>query len=104
MQDLLAYDFYIDRIYEFTVVAVVRLAAQFTTWLDQYIVDGLVNWVGKVILLSGQGLKYGVSGQSQSYLLTIMVGISTILWLLLREDWPTIINYWATLWSTLLNQ
>ncbi|NJM67415.1 MAG: NAD(P)H-quinone oxidoreductase subunit F [Acaryochloris sp. RU_4_1] len=104
MQDLLAYDFYIDRIYEFTVVAVVRLASQFTTWLDQYIVDGLVNWVGKVTLLSGQGLKYGVSGQSQSYLLTIMVGISAILWLLLREDWPTIIDYWSTLWSTVLNQ
>lgn len=98
-QDLLAYDFYIERLYEVTVVAVVRLSSQFTTWLDRYIVDGFVNLVGKVTLLSGQGLKYGVSGQSQSYLLTIMVGISTILWLLLRDDWPAIVGYWSALIS-----
>ena len=98
-QDLLAYDFYIERLYEVTVVAIVRLSSEFTTYLDKYVVDGLVNFVGKATLLSGQGLKYGVSGQSQSYLLTIMVGISTILWLLLRDDWSTIAGYWSALIS-----
>ena len=98
-QDLFAYDFYIERLYEFTVVAAVRLSSQFTTWLDRYIVDGFINLVGKATLLSGQGLKYGVSGQSQSYLLTIMVGISIILWLLLRDDWSAIVGYWSALLS-----
>lgn len=98
-QDLLAYDFYIEQLYEVTVVAVVRLSSEFTTWLDRNIVDGFINLVGKVTLLSGQGLKYGVSGQSQSYLLTIMVGISAILWLLLRDDWSAIVGYWSALIS-----
>ncbi|WP_366525036.1 NAD(P)H-quinone oxidoreductase subunit F [Acaryochloris sp. IP29b_bin.137] len=98
-QDLLAYDFYIERVYEFTVVAIVRLSSEFTTYLDKYVVDGIVNFVGKATLLSGQGLKYGVSGQSQSYLLTIMVGISAILWLLLRDDWSAIVGYWSALIS-----
>jgi len=96
-QDLFAYDFYIERLYEVTVVAAVRLSSQFTTWFDRQVVDGVVNLVGKVTLLSGQGLKYGVSGQSQSYLLTIMVGISAILWFLLRDDWSMIVDYWSTL-------
>ncbi|KAI9132658.1 NAD(P)H-quinone oxidoreductase subunit F [Acaryochloris sp. CCMEE 5410] len=98
-QDLLAYDFYIERVYEYTVVAIVRLSSEFTTYLDKYVVDGIVNFVGKATLLSGQGLKYGVSGQSQSYLLTIMIGISAILWLLLRDDWSAIVGYWSELLS-----
>ncbi len=97
LQDLLAYDFYIERLYEVTVVAIVRFSSQFTTWLDRYVVDGFINLVGKATLLSGQGLKYGVSGQSQSYLLTIMVGISAILWFLLRDDWSAIVAYWSAL-------
>jgi NAD(P)H-quinone oxidoreductase subunit 5 len=40
------------------------------------VVDGLVNLVGVVTIFSGQSLKYNVSGQSQFYLLTILLGLS----------------------------
>ena len=49
--------------------------------------DGLVNFLGLATLLSGQGLKYNVSGQAQSYALTIVLGIATIVLLIL---WPVI--------------
>ncbi|PMB09080.1 NAD(P)H-quinone oxidoreductase subunit F [Fischerella thermalis CCMEE 5273] len=78
VQDLLGYDFYIDRIYKFTVVGAVALFSKISAWSDRYIVDGLVNLVGFAAIFGGQSLRYSVSGQSQGYLLTILVGISIL--------------------------
>ena len=78
VQNLLGYDFYIDRIYKLTVVSAVALLSKFSAWCDRYLVDGLVNLVGFAAIFSGQSLKYSISGQSQGYLLTILVGISLL--------------------------
>jgi len=40
------------------------------------LVDGLVNLIGFAAIFSGQSLKYSISGQSQGYMLTILVVIS----------------------------
>ncbi|WP_026097871.1 NAD(P)H-quinone oxidoreductase subunit F [Baaleninema simplex] len=85
-QDLLAYDFYIDRIYRVTVVALVALFSRLASTFDRYIVDGAVNLVGWVAIFSGQALKYSVSGQSQFYVLTILVGTGVLVFLALT--WP----------------
>lgn len=77
-QDLLAYDFYTDKLYRTTVVFAVNQLSRLTNWFDQYVVDGLVNLVGLASLFSGEGLKYSISGQSQGYLFTIVVGISLL--------------------------
>lgn len=77
-QDLLAYDFYIDRIYRVTVVAAISLFSRITASFDRYIVDGAVNLVGWAAMFSGQALKYSISGQSQSYVLTILVGVGLL--------------------------
>ncbi|RDH48863.1 NAD(P)H-quinone oxidoreductase subunit F [Fischerella thermalis] len=78
VQDLLGYDFYIDRIYKFTVVGAVALFSKISAWSDRYLVDGLVNLIGFAAIFGGQSLRYSVSGQSQGYLLTILVGISIL--------------------------
>jgi NAD(P)H-quinone oxidoreductase subunit 5 len=78
VQDLLGYDFYIDRIYRFTVVSAVALLSKISAWSDRYLVDGLVNLVGFAAIFSGQTLKYSVSGRSQGYLLTIIIGVSIL--------------------------
>ncbi|MFQ4146914.1 NAD(P)H-quinone oxidoreductase subunit F [Chlorogloeopsis sp. ULAP02] len=77
-QDLLGYDFYIDQIYRVTVVSAVGLLSKISAWSDRYLVDGLVNLVGFATMFGGQSLKYSISGQSQGYLLTILVGISIL--------------------------
>jgi len=77
-QDLLAYDFYTERLYNKTVVAAVGTLSHLSNWFDRYVVDGLVNAVGLASLLGGESLKYSISGQSQLYLLTIMIGVSLI--------------------------
>jgi NAD(P)H-quinone oxidoreductase subunit 5 len=85
LQDLLAYDFYIDRLYRLTVVFAVNRFSRITAWFDRYVVDGAVNLVGLSAIFGGEGLKYNVSGQSQFYVLTIVVGVGLLVILM---SWP----------------
>ncbi len=78
LQDLLAYDFYLDRVYRHTVVGLVAVASRVVVWVDRFAVDGLVNLVGLGAIFSGQTLRYSASGQSQFYLLTILLGAAAI--------------------------
>ena len=78
LQNLLAADFYTPEIYRSSVVLGVAVLSKITDWVDRFIVDGFVNAVGWASILSAEGLKYGNSGQSQSYVLTIMTGMTAI--------------------------
>ncbi|MCF2149477.1 NAD(P)H-quinone oxidoreductase subunit F [Desmonostoc muscorum LEGE 12446] len=78
VQDLLGYDFYIDRVYRVTVVSAVALLSKISAWSDRYLVDGIVNLVGFATILGGQSLKYSISGQSQGYMLTILAVVSVL--------------------------
>jgi NAD(P)H-quinone oxidoreductase subunit 5 len=78
IQDLLAYDFYVDRLYRLTVVLIVSQFSRLSSWMDRYVVDGAVNLVGLASIMSGEFLKYSISGQSQFYLLTMVLGLSLL--------------------------
>lgn len=78
MQDLLAYDFYVDRFYERTIVRLVGLFSTAVYWFDRYVVDGIVNGVGLASIMGGEALKYSISGRSQGYMLTILLGIGLL--------------------------
>ncbi len=75
VQDLLAFDFYTERIYRLTIVAFVAKLARLTNWLDQKLVNGLVDGLGRFSLASAETLKLGVGGQLQTYVLTVIVAI-----------------------------
>lgn len=92
VQDLLAYDFYVDRLYNVTVVFAVGAFSKITAWFDRYIVDGFVNLVGLATVISGQTLKYNTSGKTQFYALTILLGVSILALLMV---WP--LSQWS--WS-----
>ena len=68
---LLAYDFYTPKVYQFTAIALVDKLSQLTDWLDRYVVDGFVNFVGLGSLFSGEALKYINTGKLQLYAFTI---------------------------------
>lgn len=86
-QDLLAYDFYVDRLYRVSVVLVVNSIAHFSSWFDRYIVDGIVNFVGLASIFSGETLKYSSSGRSQGYMLTISLVVGLLGALLTWSMW-----------------
>jgi NAD(P)H-quinone oxidoreductase subunit 5 len=74
-----AYDFYTAKLYRVTIIFVVGLISNTMYWIDRYIVDGFVNLVGIATVFSGQSLKYNVSGQTQFYALTIILGVTLLL-------------------------
>ena len=76
LQDFFAYDLYTAQLYRITIVLVVSGISQLIYWFDRFIVDGVVNLVGLATMVSGQGLKYNTSGQTQFYFLTILVGVA----------------------------
>ncbi|MFN9659308.1 MAG: NAD(P)H-quinone oxidoreductase subunit F [Cyanobacteriota bacterium] len=75
IQDLLAADFYTDRLYRNTIVAFVAGLARLTDRVDRQIVSRLAERVGLASLASAEELKLGVSGQLQSYVLTVIAAI-----------------------------
>ncbi len=98
-QDLFAYDFYLNRVYDLTVVAAVAGISRLSAWFDRYVVDGAVNLVSLATIFSGNALKYNVSGQSQFYVLTILIGVNLLMWFVLGGEWKMMINYWSSLLS-----
>ncbi len=70
-----AQDLYLDKLYRLTLVALIHLGSKVTAWVDRKLIDSVVNLVGLSSLFGGQLLRYTNSGQSQTYVLTIMVGV-----------------------------
>lgn len=75
LQNFLAHDFRIGKLYELTVGVAVTQISRLSSWIDRYVVDGVVNFVGLATLFSGESLKYNTSGRYQFYMLTILVGL-----------------------------
>ncbi|MEN9540215.1 MAG: hypothetical protein RLZZ459_306, partial [Cyanobacteriota bacterium] len=82
LQDLLAYDFYTPVIYRATIVRLVSGLATATRWFDLTVVKGLVDGIGRLSLVTAEGLKLSVSGQLQTYVLTLILAIVLLLGLL----------------------
>lgn len=89
LQDLFAYDFYTPKLYRISIVFVVGLISTLVNLFDRYLVDGMVNLVGLATVFSGQTLKYNVSGKSQFYALTILLGVVSLVVFLC---WPLLIR------------
>jgi len=76
IKNFFAYDGYTVKVYQATVIFSVNLISQIIAWADKYIVDGIVNLIGLVTMLSGQSLKYNNSGATQFYMLSIVGGVA----------------------------
>ncbi len=50
-------------------------------WVDTWIVDGLVNLIGEVTKISGRTVRLLQTGRVQNYLLIIFIGVAFLIWL-----------------------
>jgi len=83
LQDFFAYDFYTPELYRLIIVGPVNLVSRLISWFDRFIIDGVVNLVGLATVFSGQTLKYNVSGQTQFYAFSILIGVAILFILIL---------------------
>ncbi|KAI9132010.1 NAD(P)H-quinone oxidoreductase subunit F [Acaryochloris sp. CCMEE 5410] len=85
VQDFFAFDMYTPTLYRSSIVSGVDGISRLTDWLDRKVVDGVVNWIARTSVTTGEVLKYGNIGQTQFYLLTIITGVFVLTLLLLRS-------------------
>jgi NAD(P)H-quinone oxidoreductase subunit 5 len=78
VQELLIHDFYTENFYNKTIILLVYQLSRLTDWVDRYVIEGFVNSVGVATIFGSEGLKYGTSGQVQSYFFTITVGAGAL--------------------------
>ena len=65
---------------------VVASFARLAGWFDRNVVDGILHGLARFSLQSAEGLKLSISGQTQSYVLTVIAAIvillSSLSWIL----------------------
>jgi NAD(P)H-quinone oxidoreductase subunit 5 len=70
-----------------SIVLGVDLISKLADMIDRLIFDGIVNLVGLISILSGEGLKYSTSGQTQFYAFTVLLGVGVLGMLVSWQYW-----------------
>jgi NADH:ubiquinone oxidoreductase subunit 5 (subunit L)/multisubunit Na+/H+ antiporter MnhA subunit len=65
----------IDRFYVFAWRSVLLVFARLVGWFDRYVVDGVMNVVGRVGMLLGSSLRRVQTGLVQDYVVALFLGL-----------------------------
>jgi len=85
VQHWLAEDMHTEAFYHRTVVALVVGLARLSAWSDRQLVDGFSSGTGGVALEGARRLSFTTSGRSQTYALSLVLGVLLMAaWLLSR--------------------
>lgn len=79
--------FFIDQIYYALIVFPLEMLAKLCYAIDQYLIDGLVNLVGKIPPAFGSVMRSLQTGMVQFYAIMMMLGVLVLIGTLM---WPTI--------------
>lgn len=75
LQHWLAHDMNTESFYHRSVVALVVGLARLSSWTDRQVVDGFTGATGEAALQSARRLSFTTSGRTQTYALTLLVGV-----------------------------
>ena len=90
LQDWLAHDMQTERFYHRTVVGLVVVMARISAWMDERLVDGFSGATGGAALEGARRLSLTTSGRSQTYALTLVLGVLLMAaWLLSGQPLDT---------------
>ncbi len=82
IHNLIYHKYYIDELYDTIIIRpLMWMSSTFHRVLDIVVVDGIVNGVGKLTMLSGRTMRYAQSGAIGFYLLVMVFSIALILFL-----------------------
>jgi NADH-quinone oxidoreductase subunit L len=78
---LLQHKYYVDEIYDATIVQPIRIVSQEGLWkiIDVRVIDGTVNLVGRVVEGSSQELRRTQTGSVRAYAASLFLGVVLIL-------------------------
>jgi NADH-quinone oxidoreductase subunit L len=78
---LLQHKYYVDEIYDATIVQPIRIVSQEGLWktVDVGVIDGTVNLVGRVVEGSSQELRRTQTGSVRAYAASLFLGVVLIL-------------------------
>lgn len=71
--------FFIDQIYQVFIVWPLVVLANISYWIDRYVIDALVNFVGAVPAVCGAVLRSLQNGMVQFYALAMMLGLVVLI-------------------------
>ncbi len=71
--------FYIDEIYHFFIVKLILVMAKVSYLFDMGVIDGIVNWCGKVVKGGGESMAALQSGNVRDYLFFMTLGVAAVL-------------------------
>jgi NAD(P)H-quinone oxidoreductase subunit 5 len=75
LQHWLAHDLNTENFYQRSVVALVVGLARLSAWTDRQVVDGFTGATGEAALQSARRLSFTTSGRTQTYALTLLIGV-----------------------------
>jgi NADH-quinone oxidoreductase subunit L len=81
---LLLNKYWVDELYDATVLRAYYRTCDACSWIDRWIVDGLVNAVAGFTELVGQALRLFQTGFVRNYALWVFVGAVLLIWVLGR--------------------
>ncbi len=76
---LLVNKYYLDDLYDLVVAGGTRSIGWLLAWFDLNVVDGLVNLVGVVVSLAGNGLRRFQTGRLENYAFSVALGTALVL-------------------------
>jgi NADH-quinone oxidoreductase subunit L len=75
----------VNRFYEFGYRRVTLALADGMAWIDRYVVDGVINWIGYRTIDAGRRVRPLQTGYAPDYVLAVVLGaVSVAAWAVLR--------------------
>jgi NADH-quinone oxidoreductase subunit L len=78
----------LNEVYNHTVVKVGFAIAAVLRWIDEKIIDGIVNLIGGLVAQVGAGLRLTQTSFISDYALAMAVGAAIVIFLLAGRFWP----------------
>jgi NADH-quinone oxidoreductase subunit L len=82
--DLLVNKYYVDEGYTAVFIKPIGAFSQVLwKWVDDFVIDGMVNFVGKMVELVGEGVRWFQTGNVRTYAVVLVAGTLYVLWQLI---------------------
>ena len=82
--NLLVNKYYVDEWYaNIFIKPIYTLSRALWTWVDDFVIDGIVNLVGTIVGFVGESVRWFQTGNVRTYAVVLVAGTLYVLWQLI---------------------